>query len=248
MRLANATIRSCGARSAKGGTGLASGRALHSVDVVARLAVAAVFAGAMLMSAPALAQGQPRPGQGQRPQQQQPPQQQQAQPEPSELDQIELTPSHIDAFVATEMALKPITSRLKGEPNKQQQAQIEAVVKKNGFKDFDEYGDIASNIGFVFAGINPESKKYEPAELIKRDIATVTGDTRIPAPQKKQILDSLQEAQKSLPALKYPKNAELVAQNYDRLKPVMAPEGPPPQQPPPQGQGQPPRQQQQPRR
>ena len=230
MRLADATIRS--------GAGL---------NVWAR-AAAAAFAAALAAS-PALAQGQMRqgqgPGQGPRPPQQQ--QQKQAQPEETELEQIELAPNHIDAFITTENALKPITSRLRGEPSKQQMAQMEAIVKKNGFKDFDEYGDVASNIGFVFSGINPESKKYEPEVLIKKEIDAVTGDARIPAPQKRQILAGLQQAQKSLPALKYPKNVELVAQNYDRLKPVLVPEGPPQQQQG-QGQGTPPRQQQQPPR
>jgi len=228
MRLADATIRS--------GAGF---------NVWARAAAAAAFAAALAAS-PALAQGQMRqgqgPGQGPRPPQQQ--QQKQAQPEETELEQIELAPNHIDAFITTENALKPITSRLRGEPSKQQMAQMEAIVKKNGFKDFDEYGDVASNIGFVFSGINPESKKYEPEVLIKKEIDAVTGDARIPAPQKRQILAGLQQAQKSLPALKYPKNVELVAQSYDRLKPVMVDEPP---QPPLQAQGQP-RPQQPPRR
>jgi hypothetical protein len=214
---------------------LAGGKSGGSSNVLARVAAAAGFAAAVwaLATAPALAQaqrqGQPRP-----------PQQQQAQPEETELEQIELVPNQIDAFIATENALKPITSKLRGEPSKQQMAQMEAIAKRNGFKDFDEYGDVASNIGFVFSGINPESKKYEPEELIKKEIAAVNGDARIPAQQKRQILAGLQQAQKDLPALKYPKNVELVAQNFDRLKPVMMPDAPPPQQ---QGQGQPPRQQ-----
>jgi hypothetical protein len=228
MRLADATIRS--------GAGL---------RVLARAAAAAAFAAALAVS-PALAQGQMRqgqgPGQGPRPPQQQ--QQKQAQPEDTELEQNELAPNHIDAFITTENALKPITSRLRGEPSKQQMAQMEAIAKKNGFKDFDEYGDVASNIGFVFSGINPESKKYEPEVLIKKEIDAVTGDARIPAPQKRQILAGLQQAQKSLPALKYRKNVELVAKSYDRMKPVMVDEPP---QPPPQAQGQP-RPQQPPRR
>ena len=76
--------------------------------------------------------------------------------------------------------------------------------------------------------------------LIKKEIDAVNGNARMPAQQKRQILSDLQQAQKSLPALKYPKNVDLVAQNYDRLKPVLVPEGPPPQQQG-QGQGAPPR-------
>ena len=180
--------------------------------------------------------------QGNRPQRQgQPPAQQKpAEPEPMEIEQIALTASQIDGFIAAQKEITPVTARLKGnaQPTKQMMAQMEEIAKKNGFKDFDEFGDVGSNIGMVFGGINPESKKYEPEELIKREIAAVTANQQIPAPQKKRILQDLQQASKSVPPLKYPKNVELVAQNYDRLKPLMMEE--PPQQPP---QGQPPQRQ-----
>jgi hypothetical protein len=181
--------------------------------------------------------------QGNRPQRQgQPPAQQKAAPpEEMEIEQIELTPNQIDGFIATQKEITPITARLKGDaqPTKQMMTQMEGIAKKNGFKDFDEFGDVGSNIGLVFAGIDPQSKKYDPDELIRREIAAVNADQKIPAPQKRRILQDLQQASKSVPALKYPKNAELVAQNYDRLKPVMMEEQP--QQPPPQQQRQPPR-------
>jgi hypothetical protein len=184
--------------------------------------------------------------QGNRPPQRQgpaPAQQKPAQPEEMEIEQIELTPNQIDGFIATQKEITPITARLKGDaqPTKQMMTLMEGIAKKNGFKDFDEFGDVGSNIGLVFGGIDPQSKKYDPDELIKREIATVNADQRIPAAQKKRILQDLQQASKSVPALKYPKNADLVAQNYDRLKPVMVEEQP--QQAPPQQQRQQPRRQ-----
>jgi hypothetical protein len=121
--------------------------------------------------------------------------------------------------------------------------QMDDIAKKHGFKDLDEFGDVGANIGMVFGGVDPLSKKYDPEALIKREIAAVTADQKIPAAQKKRILADLQQASTSVPALKFPGNAELVAQNYDRLKPVMMDEQPPPPQ---QGQGQP--RPQQPRR
>ena len=42
----------------------------------------------------------------------------------------------------------------------------------------------AANIGMVFGGIDPQSKKYDPEELIRRQIAAVHGDSKIPAKQK----------------------------------------------------------------
>lgn len=181
--------------------------------IAAAVFVAATFAMQML---PAAAQGN-RP-QGQRPAQQQP-----AEPEETEIEQIELTERQIDAFIATEKEIAPITAKLKGnaQPTKQMMSQMEAIAKKNGFKDFDEFGDVGANIGMVFGGIDPQSKKYDPEELIRREIAAVQGNNKIPAKQKQQILKDLQQASTSVPKLKYPPNAELVAKNYDGLKPLM---------------------------
>jgi hypothetical protein len=180
--------------------------------------------------------------QGNRPQRQgQPPAQQKpAEPEPMEIEQIALTASQIDGFIATQKEITPVTARLKGnaQPTKQMMTQMDDIAKKHGFKDLDEFGDVGANIGMVFGGVDPLSKKYDPEALIKREIAAVTADQKIPAAQKKRILADLQQASTSVPALKFPGNAELVAQNYDRLKPVMMDEQPPPQQPQ-QGQGQP---------
>jgi hypothetical protein len=181
-----------------------------------RLMAGAVFACAVLAisAAPAMAQ--------KRQQQQQ--QQQAAEPDEVELDQIELTADQIDAYIAAQTAIKPITARLKGnaQPTEKMLAQMEAIAKKAGFKDFDEFGNVESNIGFVFTGTDPQSKKFTEADvLISQEIAKVNADKNTPPAQKKRALQELQEALKSAPKLKYPANAELVAKNYDRLKPVM---------------------------
>jgi len=183
-----------------------------------RLTAAAIFVAAIfaMHALPAEAQGN-RP-QGQRAAPPQP-----AEPEEMEIEQIELTQTQIDAFIATEKEIAPITAKLKGnaQPSKQIMSQMETIAKKNGFKDFDEFGDVGTNIGMVFGGIEPLSKQYNPEELIRRQIAAVQADKKIPAKQKQQILKDLQQASTSVPKLKYPANAELVVKNYDRLQPLM---------------------------
>ncbi|HET7681633.1 MAG TPA: hypothetical protein VFK79_16030 [Xanthobacteraceae bacterium] len=205
----------------------------YDFTFVRRLIAAAVF-----VAATSAMQMLPAAAQGNRPQGQRPAPQQQAEPQEIEIEQIELTEKQIDAFIATVNEIAPITAQLKGdaEPSKQMLSQIEAVAKKNGFRDFDEFGDVEQNIGMVFGAIDPQSKKYDPEELIRREIAAVQANARIPAKQKVQILRDLQQASTSIPKLKYPANAELVAKNYDRLNPLMGVEQQPPQQPPPQQQ------------
>ena len=178
--------------------------------LIAGLAFA--FAASAVIATPAHAQGQKRQQQ-----------QQQAQPEEAELEQMELTQAQIDGFIATQKDITPITAKLKGnaQPSKQMMTQMEGIAKKNGFKDFDEFGDVGANIGFVYGGIDPQSKKYEPEELIKREIDKVNADTKMPAKQKQQILKDLQDASAAMPKLKYQANADLIAKNYDQLKPMM---------------------------
>ena len=151
-------------------------------------------------------------------------QQQQAAPEEEEVDQVELTQAQIDGFVTAQTKINPITAKLKGnaQPSKQMMTQMEGISKEVGFKDFEEFGNVGSNIGFVFGGIDPNTKKFvEPEMQIKQEIDKVNADAKMPAAQKKKALADLQKALTSAPKLKFPVNAELVAKNYDKLKPVM---------------------------
>jgi hypothetical protein len=159
--------------------------------------------------------------QGNRPQGQQPAQQ--PEPEEEEIDEIALTAKHIDSFIATQKEINPITSRLQADaqPNQEQMTQMENIAKKNGFKDFNEFGDVAANIGMIYGGIDPQNKKYDPQGMIQKEIAAVNADTKIPAAQKRQIVQDLRQAASAIPKLKYPGNVDLVVQNYDRLKPAM---------------------------
>lgn len=181
-----------------------------------RLMAGAVFAFAVsaISAAPVMAQ--------KRQQQQQ--QQQAAEPDEVELDQIQLTAGQIDAYIAAQTGIKPIVAKLKGnaQPSRQMLTQMEAIAKKAGFKDFDDFANVESNIGLVFSGIDPQSKTFAEADvLINQEIAKVNADKNLPAAEKKEALQELQEALKSAPKLKYPANAELVIKNYDRLKPLM---------------------------
>ena len=116
------------------------------------------------------------PAMAQKRQQQQQKQQQAAEPEEVEIEQIELTAGQVDAYIVAQTAIKPITAKLKGndQPNQKMIAQMEAVAKQAGFKDFDEFGDVGSNIGFVFSGIDPRNKKFSEADvMIDKEIAQV---------------------------------------------------------------------------
>ena len=52
---------------------------------------------------------------------------------------------------------------------------------------------------------------------IQKEIADVTADKTIPAQDKKQMLEELNEALKSAPPIQFPGNIELVKKYYDKI-------------------------------
>ena len=98
-------------------------------------------------------------------------------------------------------------------------AALEAIVKTNGFADMDTYSNVSATIGMVMAGIDPETKTYVgPAAVIKKQIAEVQGDAKMPAKEKKEALDELNAALKTVsPDKPAQGNIDLVAKNFDAL-------------------------------
>jgi hypothetical protein len=77
------------------------------------------------------------------------------------VEQIRLTERQIQGFIAAHKEMPD------GDPRRQ--TEFESVAKKNGFKDFAEYDEVAANILMVFAGIDPQSKQYtDPQTAMKK--------------------------------------------------------------------------------
>ena len=153
------------------------------------------------------------------------PAQQAAPQQPPALKQIALTEKQVDGVVAASKEMDTITAKLQpnAKPDAKVIAQLEAAAKKNGFASYDEYNNVMDNIGLVFAGIDPASKKYVGAEaVIKSEIAQVQADKKMSPKDKKQALDDLNMALKDPgPEVQNKSNIDLVAKNYDKLSPIM---------------------------
>jgi cytolysin (calcineurin-like family phosphatase) len=134
--------------------------------------------------------------------------------------QMQLTDKQITDFIAAQKEMTVLSEKMKGDgkPDAAMQAQMEAVVKKNGFASFDEYGNVADNISLVMSGIDPDSKKFsEPKVAIQKDIDEVNADKSMSAEEKKQALAELNAALKSAEPVKFPGNVDLVKKHYDEL-------------------------------
>jgi len=141
---------------------------------------------------------------------------------PPAVQQIKLTEKHIEGFIAAQKDMAPIFEKIQGATSDQLppdiQAGLDAAAKKHGFKDFAEYDVIVGNITMVMAGIDPKTKTFtEPSVAIKKEIADVTADKSISAADKKQMLEELNEALKSVQPIQFPSNVDLVKKYYDKI-------------------------------
>ena len=137
------------------------------------------------------------------------------------LKQIVLTDKQLDGVLAAQKNMDAITEKLPENtaPDQKVIAQVEEIAKKHGFASYDDYENVIDNISLVLGGFDPATKKYVgPEAVIKAQIAQVQADKKMPAKDKKEALDELNEALKT-PALavEHKGNIDLVARYYDKL-------------------------------
>lgn len=181
---------------------------------LAALSVACLLSAASIgSSGPAFAQAKQQPA----PAQQAAPAQQ---PAPA-LKQMALTDKQLDGVLAAQKDMDAITEKLPENtaPDQKVVAQLEEVAKKHGFAGYDDYNNVVDNISLVIGGFDPATKKYVgPEAVIKTQIAQIQADKKMPAKDKKEALDELNQALKTpVPPVENKANIDLVAKYYDKL-------------------------------
>ena len=176
------------------------------------LSVACLLSAASLafsQSAFAQAKQQPAPAQA-APAQQQP-----------TLKQIALTDKQIESVLDAQKDMDAVTAKLpeNAAPDQKMMAQLDAVAKKHGFASYEDYNNVVDNISLVLGGFDPATKKYVGTEaVIKAQIAQVQADKKMPAKDKKEAVDELNAALKTLaPPIENKGNIDLVGKYYDKL-------------------------------
>ena len=141
----------------------------------------------------------------------------------SPVKQIKLTEKQVEGFIAAHKDMGAVAEKIEGDkPDPKIQGQLEGIAKKYGFKDFNEYDDVASNIALVMAGVDPQTTAFtDPPTAIKREIDEITADKSMPEKEKKQALEELNEAMKMAQPIQHTTNIELVKKYYDRLEPLL---------------------------
>jgi len=140
--------------------------------------------------------------------------------------QIKLTEKHLQGFIAAQKAMSAIAEKMENtssdKPDPKIQAQFEDVAKKNGFRSYAEYDDVAANISMVMAGLDPQTKQFTDAQTaIKKEIDEVNADKSISAEEKKDLLEELNESLKSAVTVQNLSNVDLVRKYYDQIDALM---------------------------
>jgi hypothetical protein len=137
------------------------------------------------------------------------------------LKQIALTDKQLDGVLAAQKDMDAITEKLPENtaPDAKVMAQLDAVAKKHGFASSDDYNNVVDNISLVLGGFDPTTKKYVGNEaVLKSQIAQVEADKKMPAKDKKEALDELNQALKAPgPQVENKGNIDLVGKYYDKL-------------------------------
>lgn len=144
-----------------------------------------------------------------------------AQQQAPALKQIALTDKQLDGVLAAQKDMDAIAEKLPENtaPDQKAIAQLDGVAKKHGFAGYDDYNNVIDNISLVIGGFDPATKKYVgPEAVIKAQIAQIQADKKMPAKDKKEALDELNEALKTpVPAVENKGNIDLVGKYYDKL-------------------------------
>ena len=137
--------------------------------------------------------------------------------------QIKLTEKHVEGFIAAQRDMSAVAEKMQGSvfsnyPNAKYEAELNAVTKKHGFKNFAEYEAVAANISLVMAAIDPQTKVFaDPRAAIKKELEQVSANKTIANNEKKKLLRELNEALKSAEPIQFPTNIELVTKYYDKI-------------------------------
>jgi hypothetical protein len=141
------------------------------------------------------------------------------------VKQMVLNKKQIEGVIAAQKEMDEINEKVSEKPKPYLivAEQLESAAKKNGFASYEEYTNVVDNISIVLAGFDPVTKKYIGSEaLIRAQIAQVQADKNMPAEDKTEALDELNNALKSpAPPVEHKGNIDLVATYYDKLADTM---------------------------
>ena len=139
-----------------------------------------------------------------------------------DVEQIKLTEDQIKAFISAQPAVAERTANVELKSQKEEDKlirELDKIVAKHGFENFDEFDLIAANISIVMSGIDPETGKFtDPKILINQEREDIVSDDSIPKDEKRQLLKEIDEALSKAKPIKNPGNIGLVKKHIKAIE------------------------------
>lgn len=140
------------------------------------------------------------------------------------VTQIKLTEKHVEGFIAAQKDMSAVVEKMmqgavfSSSANARYEAELKAITKKHGFKNFAEYEAVAASISLVMAAIDSQTKVFtDPPTAIRQELEDVTAAKNIPNREKKKLVRSLTLALRAARPVQFPTNIELVQKYYDKI-------------------------------
>lgn len=136
--------------------------------------------------------------------------------------QIKLSEEQVKGFIAAQKDLAAISGKLQDagdKPDAALESELEQIAKKHGFKSFQELDDVSANVSIVMAGLDPQTGDFtDPQVALKKELDDIKADATIPADEKKQLIEELNEAIATTPPLEHKENIEVVKKHRNEIE------------------------------
>ncbi len=110
------------------------------------------------------------------------------------VTQIKLTEKHVEGFIAAQKGMSAVVEKMmpgavfSSSANARYEAELKAITKKHGFKNFAEYEAVAASISLVMAAIDSQTKVFtNPPTAIQQELEDVTAAKNYSEQRKEKI-------------------------------------------------------------
>jgi hypothetical protein len=153
-----------------------------------------------------------------------------------DVHQVPLTEDMIDRFVASYPEMKEVVAKfpatqMPDEPSDKsdlqmlppdKRAAMTAVATKHGFKDLQEWSDVAQSVVMSYAYLREGKGLNELDKMVDRMVAQAENDSKLTDEQRQKAIAQVRELGAKLAKLQpLPQNYELVEKMIGKVAPVM---------------------------
>jgi hypothetical protein len=138
------------------------------------------------------------------------------------LKQIKLSEKQIEGFIAAHKDMTEAFEKTAQESDKAADTQLDAIAKKFGFKDRNEYDEVVANIALVAYAIDPKTRAFtDPPILAKKELEDAKADKSLSEEERTKVVEHLTEELKSVQSIAHLSNVDLVKKYFDKIEPLL---------------------------